>query len=169
MRNVVILFAIILSATVGIYAQKANSQVLPSRYDEQRFYVEPVLENGKKLNLFTDTGGGLFLFKDSAENLGIIEAKVKNAEPINFPKFKKNSSIPTPLGSKGKIFILSPQKSQKIKSDFDGMLGQQWFADRIWTFDYFNKKLILWDKTPKIIEKKSKHRVKLGFQKEYVG
>ncbi len=49
------------------------------------------------------------------------------------------------------------------------MLGQHWFADRIWTFDYLNEKLILWNKTPSIIEKESKHRVKLAFKSNIFG
>ncbi len=110
MRTILILFAFLLSATVGIYAQDAKPNVLPGRYEEQRFFVEPILENGKKLNLFTDTGGGLFIYKSSAENLGLISSEGKATSPIDFPKFNEGSSIPKPLGSKGKIYILAPKE-----------------------------------------------------------
>lgn len=169
MRAILILFVLILSATVGTYAQDAEPNALPSRYEEQRFFVEPILANGKKLNLFTDTGGGLFIYKSSAKNLDLISSEGKTTSPIDFPKFKESSSIPKPLGSKGKIYILAPKEGQKLHSNYDGMLGQHWFADRIWTFDYLNQKLILWNKTPSIIEKKSKHRVKLAFKTNIFG
>jgi peptidoglycan/xylan/chitin deacetylase (PgdA/CDA1 family) len=43
------------------------------------------------------------------------------------------------------------------------MLGQQWFADRVWTFDYPNKRLLL-RADGDLPEGKAEHRVSLGFK-----
>lgn len=52
--------------------------------------------------------------------------------------------------------------------DWDGMLGQQWFSGRIWTFDY--PKQQLWLRDGKSVPKTdSAHIVRLGFQTDVSG
>ncbi|MEO6050051.1 MAG: hypothetical protein ABIP78_01800 [Pyrinomonadaceae bacterium] len=154
----------------GLLALSVNAQdkpikiVLQVKYVEDRFFVEPVLESGKSILLFTDTGGGLFIYKDVAERLKLDLTTEGENQTTELNKFKAGSSIPQPLGSSGKIYIFPKQTGQMPTGFYDGMLGQQWFADRIWTFDYPKKQLSLWSSTPKIIEKKSAHRITLGFQ-----
>lgn len=165
-----IIFLVIFASFVqAIKAQKQSEKhILPVRYDEHRFFVEPVLENGKKLSFFTDSGGSLFIIKSAAEELNLIDERTEKNKPIDFPAFKDGFSIPPPLGSAGKINVFElPKNSPNL--DAQGMLGQQWFADRIWTFDYPKKQLILWDKTPKLIKKKSRHKVNLGFKTDENG
>ena len=163
-------FLIILScSTLPALPQKnvAGQTVLPARYDEHRFFVEPVTESGEKMVFYTDTGGGLFIYKKDAENLKLSEAG-KEVESIELPKFKEGFSIPAPLGSAGKIFVFDPPKNSP-DLEAQGILGQQWFAGRIWTFDYPKGRLILWDKRPEVIEKRSKHKVQFGFKSDEKG
>ena len=48
--------------------------------------------------------------------------------------------FPAPLGTTdGRIPIFRPNEANDRA--FDGMLGQAWFADRIWTLDYVAQKL----------------------------
>ena len=51
--------------------------------------------------------------------------------------------------------------------DFDGMLGQAWFADRVWTFDYAARRLLLHLEAPTPMP--GAHRVSLGFQTDSSG
>lgn len=157
----------VLSGAASPVLPQTGRSVLPARYDEHRFFVEPVLDSGEKIVFYTDTGGGLFIYKGEAENLKLIEAG-KEIKSIDLPKFKEGFSIPAPLGSGGKLFVF-PKPKDAPNLNAHGMLGQQWFADRIWTFDYPKRQLILWDKTPKVVEKKSKHKVQLGFKTDESG
>jgi hypothetical protein len=48
------------------------------------------------------------------------------------------------------------------------MLGQQWFAGRVWTFDYPNQRL-LWRAADDLPRHDPKHEVKLGFKSDAAG
>lgn len=56
----------------------------------------------------------MFKFKSAAEELNLIDKKSEKNEPIDFPKFKDDSSIPSPLGSGGKINVLELLKNAPI-------------------------------------------------------
>ena len=45
----------------------AQTTAMPVRYDEDRFFVEPVTARGAKLELLADTGGGLFLTREAVD------------------------------------------------------------------------------------------------------
>ncbi len=103
--------------------EKIQQIVLPVRYDEYRFYVQPVTADNIKLNLFTDTGGGLFIFGDVAEKLKLIKPKDAKNESVDFPVFQTENLIPVPLGSDGKLFLLERKKAEELFNNNDGMLG----------------------------------------------
>ena len=156
-------------APLTVFPQKSEDKIiLPARFDEHRIFVEPVLENGKTVLFYTDTGGGLFIYKKWAETLNLITPGLEKVSPINFPVFNKSTSIPAPIGSKGRLFVL--KRRENSKDNYYGMLGQAWFADRIWTFDYPRKQLLLWDKTPKKLDAVSEsNKVKLAFKNDLSG
>lgn len=128
----------------------ANLDVLPTRYDDHRFIVEPITAKGEKLRFYTDTGGGLFIFRDRAAGLGLLKpaqtAATTEAPPVELPAFQEDFSIPAPLGTNGKIFVFDRKSDETAHTEymggFTGMLGQAWFANRIWTFDYPKQMLI---------------------------
>jgi len=137
---------------------------LPVRYDEDRFFLEPVLEDGRKMVFYTDTGGGLFLYRESAIRFGLIDAGDEKAETARIPDFRivqHSSAGESPLFD---IFLLAKSGNDPFFSSVDGMLGQAWFADRIWTFDYPGRSLILRTKQPSELTKNSKRKVSLGFK-----
>lgn len=94
----------------------------------------------------------------------MIKSENAKDEAVDFPVFQTEFSIPAPLGSGGKLFWLERKKGEELFSNYDGMLGQAWFANRIWTFDYPKKTLLLWNNAPNLIENESTHKVKLGFR-----
>lgn len=145
---------------------------LPVKYDEHRFYVQPVTADGTTLNFFTDTGGGLFIFSDVAERLKLLVQEVKTEEgvlrTVTLPDFKPGTTIPSPLGSRERLFVAPVTERNSMSQDWSGMLGQQWFAGRTWQFDYPNRRLLLLADGD-LPKQKEKHRVALGFQTKNSG
>ena len=148
--------------------------VIPTRYDEHRFVATPVTVDNVTLYLFTDSAGSLFLYKDVVDQLRLSATTLKGVSDsggdltvVSLPIFKPNSSIPSPLGGhyEGRVFVF-PRKEDAVRnsmSRIDGMLGQQWFAGRVWTFDYPNKTL-LWRSPDDLPPHDKSHEVKLGFK-----
>jgi hypothetical protein len=173
-RVTLFLAAMLLMASCStLYAQSPGKPlILPVRYDEHRFYVEPVTIEGDKLSFFTDTGGGLFIFSDVVDRLKISVLKFEeNGRPLEYielPKFKEGASIPPPLGSRGRLFVFTASQRRSLDRDWSGMLGQQWFADRVWTFDYPNKRLLL-RSDGDLPASEASRRVTLGFQTNSAG
>lgn len=154
----------------------AAPTAMPVVYDEDRFFVRPVTSSGQTLTFYTDSGGGLFIYRDSAERFGlkITNTADEGKEPFyvaSMPTFRPDASIPLPEWRQGRLPVLardakSHEFSSKIKED--GMLGQEWFAEHVWTFDYPGKRLLLRSAgdVPKV---PAAHRVELGFENDEKG
>jgi hypothetical protein len=161
-----------------IEPSRGKPVIIPTRYDEHRFVAVPVTASGERLSLFTDSAGGLFLFADTVERLHLetisLPQKDANGQPIRMaalPKFKPNEAIPLPLGSREGRFYIAPRKADApavLSSQDDGMLGQQWFAGRVWTFDYPRKRL-LWRAPGDLPKHKKENEVKLAFKMDATG
>lgn len=144
--------------------------ILPAKFIENRFIVQPKTLDGLTIQLFTDTGGGCFITTEAAKkaNLFVSEGVVdgvdtKLAEP---PIFQNSNWIP-PLMMKGetaKYPVIDPDPFYFGK-DLDGMLGQAWFANRVWTFDYLTGKMIYHTRWESEIDHTGQ-RVQLGFQED---
>lgn len=169
-----LLIIILVLCSFGSSASAQTSDkplALPVKYDEHRFYVQPVTADGVTLNFFTDTGGGLFVFSDVVERLKPPVQKTESENPPSttaLPNFKPNASIPAPLGNRGRLFIAPAVERNWMSQNWSGMLGQQWFAGRTWTFDYPNRQLLL-RADGDLPKQKEKHRVALGFQTNRAG
>jgi hypothetical protein len=174
------LFAAALCFALTANTQNSKTQTsqtkpvkLPAVYVEDRFYVQPVMLDGTKLNFFTDTGGGIFVFAAVAENLKLVKTSVKGDdgktfETVSLPAFKPDATIPEPLGTNGRLYVVPALEKSAIFDDWTGMLGQTWFAGRVWTFDYLKKQLLL--RASGDLPKHSvEHRVKLGFPTNKAG
>ncbi|MDX2033714.1 MAG: hypothetical protein SF339_23765 [Blastocatellia bacterium] len=148
---------------------------LPARYDEHRFYVQPVTTAGAKLNFFTDSGGGLFIFREAAERLGLSIRNLGGEGDEAFhvaalPAFKAGAAIPLPESREGRLPVWAPPAGDRAANefDYDGMLGQDWFGGRVWTFDYPGRRLLL--RAPGDVPRHdAKHRAPLGFKTDASG
>jgi len=150
---------------------------MPVIYDEDRFFVQPITaSDGRRITFYTDSGGGLFIYRDSAEQLDltITDAADQGKEPFyvaSLPAFRPDASIPLPEWRQGRIPVLArDMKTHEFSSKMreDGMLGQEWFAEHVWTFDYPGKRLLLRD--PRDVPTvPPEHRVALGFKKDEKG
>jgi hypothetical protein len=122
---------------------------LPARLVAGRFYVYPVTQRGDTLTLFTDTGGGLWLASDAVARLGLATqvAGVQEKDTIRtvlLPQFRDGRGIPEPLGRDDhRLFVLRASPTQDFGVGWSGMLGQDWFFGRVWTFDYLRGKLLV--------------------------
>lgn len=148
--------------------QSHQGVAIPTQFRENMFYACPVAESGVRLKFYTDSGGGVLIYRSVVDglHLPVLHAEVdgKNADEVVLPPLRKDGAIPSPLGSKGKLFVLpDDQRLPIFDADMSGLLGQQWFADRIWTWNYTNRQLLLRteDDLPKV---SAEHKASLGFK-----
>jgi len=129
---------------------------LPARFEADRIFTKIAVRGGDTLQLFTDTGGGLFIYSEAADRIGW-----RDSAGILLKDVAVDPIFPEPLGAPDRRI---PVFRTDRKPDFamgDGMLGQAWFADRIWTFDYPDGKLLLHKVRPSF--RPEAHHVHLGF------
>jgi hypothetical protein len=130
--------------------------VLPTLCDEDRFFVEPVLANGAKLKLLTDTGGGTFLSRTAVDRCRLESSwAIGRGTVVRLDNLRSDAWIPEPVGGQRSIKV--------VDSDGDGMLGQRWFAGGVWTFDYPGKRLVLSNSPFQPTSEDAAHAAPLGF------
>lgn len=140
--------------------------VIPTHYQEGMFFAEPITLSGTKLYLYTDSGGGLFLFREVAEKLHLKEVKPTSGvgeSEVLLPAFRNGATIPPPLGNESKMPVMAGSERPPGTEEWSGMLGQQWFAGRVWTWDY-PKRQLLWRAAGDLPRLPQAHNVTLGFQ-----
>lgn len=118
---------------------------LPAEFACDRVHVAARTVDGNDVRFFTDTGGGSWIAVSVAKRLGLEWTRHGDSDdaPITaaFPAFASDTAIPevnvaTDTRSpafRGRLFLM-PEVPSFLKAD--GMLGQEWFGGRIWTFDY---------------------------------
>jgi len=151
--------------------QKGKPIAIPTHFTGNLFYAVPVTTDNLSLSLLADSAGGLFLYEDTVERLKLTPESVegdngKSLRVVSLPVFKTEHSVPPPLGSPfaGRLFVLPRSKrTEGFVEPMDGILGQQWFAGRVWTFDYQRKKL-LWRAAGDVPAHDPSHEVRLGFK-----
>jgi hypothetical protein len=128
---------------------------LPTRFVSDRFFVTPVTTRGDTLLLFTDSGGGgPWVIRPVLERLGGTPRflAVEDGDSVfsggKFPTFKPGASIPTALGQPDGSLIGFGTKAMPEMEGAVGMLGQRWFAGRVWVVDYPGKQLSVYDTPP---------------------
>lgn len=136
---------------------------LPARFVADRIFLDVATRGGDTLELFTDTGGGLFVLRTAVDRIGWPDTST-----LLLSAAAVDSTFPLPLGApQGLLPVMRPPDGRPMALDFDGMLGQQWFADRVWTFDYAAGKLLLHPQAP--APAADAHTVTLGFRTDSGG
>jgi hypothetical protein len=152
--------------------QPGKPVTIPTRYLAHRFMATPTTVDNVTLSLFTDSAGALFIYEDVAQRLKLSVVTLpekENGRELKvavLPSFKSSAGIPPPLGSpfEQRLFIFSrPANPTALDQQRDGMLGQQWFAGRVWTFDY-PKQTLLWRAAGDLPPHDKSHEVKLAFK-----
>lgn len=110
---------------------------IPARFEANRVFVDVAVHGGDTLRLYTDTGGGLFIYGNAADRINW-----QDSAGVILGSLAIDKDFPEPLGtSDHRIPIF--RNSEDGNREYDGMLGQAWFANRIWTFDYPSQKLLI--------------------------
>ena len=118
----------------------ADFITLPAIFMGDRIFVQPMTTEGVRLTLYTDTGGGgMFIEPETVKRLDLPVGKriADNTEyeTVPFPQFHPDAHIPA--GNKSNELFLLPGTDESR----DGLLGQSWFAERVWKFDYIGRQL----------------------------
>lgn len=151
MTRILALVSVLLGCASAGTSKEPGIVLIPTKYVNGTFYAQPVTERGDKLTFYTDTGGGLWIKKKAVEK-DKLAFHVDGDQTIlsPWPKFKPGESIPEPLG--GPVNVMPEDSDAPAWTrDWDGMLGQQWFSGRVWTFDYPKKQL--WFREDKSVPK----------------
>jgi hypothetical protein len=192
MRYTLFLFLFFTSCTVSKVANTpvANSEqpvVIPSEFiDGERFYIKLPTVTGDTLLGFGDTGGGFTaVYPNVLQKLNLTD-KIRSQGDSNkfryilFEDLIKDNRIPPPVLQpsseiKQSYFAIPPDEMMKQEMNYflelfphDVFLGQFFFADKAWTFDYINQRVLTG--TPIQKEELQKENVQVvGFKKNEAG
>ena len=151
--------ALYLISILGISSviQPSNTNKLPSVFENDLISLSIPL-NTDTLMIYTDTGGKNFMYKSGIKKLHTKRSKRNLWEKSNIENLFTKNEIPIPYL---KEIYFTNDKS----SSYDGMLGREWFANKIWEFDYVNKTL-KYLKTPEKNKVNINQVVKLHFKSD---
>lgn len=148
---------------------QTDFQKLPAKFEAHQIFIETITEDQDTIKFFTDTGGGAIFITEQLSNKLELEVdeqdfRGRSTKLATLPKLQSRYQIPfipqeydsdkeTILNEKRellsrKIIVMPPAKGINKKLEEkgiinEGMLGQDWFATRIWTFDYEKEELLL--------------------------
>lgn len=150
-------------STMLLHTGSASAQSsLPAVFRHDRIFLRPSTTTGDTATFYTDTGGGLYVTPELLTRLGIA---ARSDSTIALAQLGFTDPIPPPLGSaSGRLQVYYGPSPPAIS--WDGLLGQAWFADRIWALDYRQHTLRLLPSPPPL---DARHTVALGFQTDSLG
>jgi hypothetical protein len=118
---------------------------LPTRFAADRVFLELRTADGQPLRLYTDTGGGLYLHDHVVARLQLtieeIQGDAGPIEVVTLPALDPATPMPAVQVFDGRLPVAREAPFGDVFGD--GMLGQAWFRDRVWTFDYRAQTLTL--------------------------
>jgi hypothetical protein len=178
-RTVIVLAELVVVTGCSVSEPDSGSEEIPADFDENRVLVRPVTQSGDTLVFYTDTGGGMnMLYAPAADRLGIERSQVVLGTDTMFtaawPVWSSGLGIPAPRDTtspfSGRLIIMPfGSEAARVHDSTDaGFLGRLWFADRVWTFDYPARRLLL-HTAPSPRHSESAQPVVLGFQLDSAG
>jgi hypothetical protein len=135
-----LLIACLLTLCLADAAAAQVGRRLPARFEADRIFLDETTADGRPIVFFTDSGGGRAVSSEAAARLGLSLAPVPGAREggpthlASYPALAADS--PTGPLPDGQLPVLNGAPIPGWRWDYDVMLGADWFADRIWTFDY---------------------------------
>lgn len=146
----VVALALLIGADFSFAQNAKPPRVLPAVCEEGRFYATPTTADGQKLRFLTDSGGGLFITKEAAKRvkLPMVDQvfEGEKVKGVKLPAWRSEETGIPPVGQPGLVPVLDPAalgKKNALYQHIDGLLGANWFAQRVWTFDYPGGRLLL--------------------------
>lgn len=142
-------------------ADSSQAVIIPSQFiDGERFFIKLPTVTGDTLLGFGDTGGGFTaVYPNVLQKLKLTDKIKRQGDSsefryILFEDLIKDDRIPPPvlqLSSEIKqpFFAIPPDEMMQQEMNFflelfphDVFLGQFFFADKAWTFDYINQRIL---------------------------
>ncbi len=121
---------------------------VPTLFVEDRFFLETSGENGESLKIFTDTGGGLFISSAAVTRLELqTQPRDVDGQQLDcalVPALAPGGDLPPFQAFEGWLPIVD-ERELSFTDESEAMLGQGWFRERIWMFDYEGGQLRLLD------------------------
>jgi hypothetical protein len=150
----------------------ASSQILPTRYDNDRFFAVPTTASGSVATLLLDTGDNSRVWETFVARFKLGVDSSPGAKPTrmtSLPPLRAGLSVPSPSLNRGQIRVTPPQDmfDTLMSRRTDGQLGYDWFTDRIWTLDYPGRRILLHATTPPRVD--GEHETPLGFVVDSAG
>ena len=106
---------------------------LPCIFENNLISLSVASSEADTLHFYLDTGGKNFFYKSGLKKLGIGNSKKNLWNKSNIETLFANQKLP--IADEKEIYLVEAGLSK-----FDGMLGREWFANKIWKFDYVNQK-----------------------------
>jgi hypothetical protein len=135
-------------------AARAEGQLIPTDFVGERVFVRWPLGSLGEIRLYTDTGGGFqSLYPAAVKRLGVtvdtthykIDTTTYTQMVARVPRSLVDARIPTFPSRDASILKFAvqdePTPDEEAGYTWDGRLGTDWFADRVWIFDYPGKRL----------------------------
>ena len=148
---------------------------LATRFRGALVYLELTAPNGVRFELYTDTGGGMYLSLAAATRLGLPVSPDSElaahfgagSGTTHFPALSAASAIPLPSGNDSVAVFARTAQIPGWPEVADGLLGQSWFGGHVWTWNYPQQTLTIdeasWTPSP------GDHVVPLGFRRDSTG
>lgn len=123
--------------------------VIPTNYAGDRFFATPVTQSGDTMTLFLDTGDMSRVWDTAAARFRMELTGVNTTRgPLRvakLPVFHAARSVPDVNVGARRVIVTPPTDrfDTLMSSHTYGQLGANWFADRIWSMDYPQRRLTL--------------------------
>lgn len=115
--------------------------LLPAEFHRDTVFVYPTTMQGHRLELYVDSAGGDWIYTSTANAIGarhIVAATETGWGSAELPQLRPEAWIPPPQPDG--VILLNPDAPDpgdvRPPVGASGMLGQRWFADRVWEIDY---------------------------------
>lgn len=139
-------------------------RLLPTDFQAATVFLRTCTTDGHELEFYLDSGGGDWIYRSTADEIRAIIRSAADEHTwasAQLPPLRPETWIPPPQPDG--VLLLNPDgpdpDPRHPPLGRSGMLGQRWFADRIWEIDYPRKRMLLHSTIPPT----SSTRVPLGF------
>lgn len=153
-----------------LVSNTAVAKELPSQFENNLIYLTPKLKDGRRLRIYTDTGGGFnAISKELSEEYGWELSEQEDDDGViemaDMPQFSDSASVPLAglnNALRGKLVVV-PKDKLSTNGEDDGFFGGRWHAEKIIDFNYLTKTISNLDSLPSV---RTFSKVSLGFQKD---
>jgi hypothetical protein len=147
---------LVIAACAGRTSAPVNdasvSMVIPTLFITDRIFGAPITTNGDTAILLLDTGDRSRLFDAPIQRMhwqvDTVQTLRGPRRIVSLPAFQSGHAIPVPgpVPIFGQRVVVGPPTDlfdTLMSARTVGQLGIEWYADRIWTFDYPRRQLLL--------------------------